>query len=109
MNRIASEILKVAADLMPRIRATFEKGEDVEDRVLNSIHFDIQRFVVTLRKNEELTCLVSRQDDDKTMEITIGFTDHEAMKGIVDSLKEMLEKMERKTGVKVKIETLGKN
>ena len=109
MNRIASDLMCIASGLLPRIRATFVRTPKIEDRDLNQIHFDIQRFVSTLRKNEELECLVSRRDDDKMMEVTIGFTDHEAMQGIVSSIAEMLQKLGRKSGIKVKIEVLDKN
>jgi len=108
MNRIAKDILRIATELVPRIMVTFEKDKDISERDMNAIHFDIQRFIGTLRKNEEMSCIVSRQDDDKEMVITIGFTDHEAMDGIVDSLKHMFEKMGRSHGVKLKIEELSK-
>ena len=94
----------MAKDLMPRVQATFTRTPKIEDKDFNSIHFDIQRFVSTLRKNEELDSFVTRKDDGKTMEITIGFSDHEAMKGIQKSMAEMLRKLGRKTGVKVKVD-----
>ena len=106
MNRIASDILRVATELMPRIRATFERTDKIEERDLNNISSDIQRFVATLRKNERIEALVSRRDDDKVMEVSVGFSDHEAMNGIIRSLKEMLEKIGKKTGITPKIEVL---
>jgi len=109
MNRIARDLMQIASELMPRIRVTFTRTPDMEERDLNAVHFDIQRFVSTLRKNEEIESFVSRRDDDKVMEITIGFTDHEAMDGIVAGMKEMLGKIGRKTDIKVKIEILDKN
>lgn len=108
MNRIAKDILRVASDLVPRIRATFKKEADMSERDLNTIHFDIQRFIGTLRRNEEMSCFVTRQDDDKTMEIVVGFTDHEAMNGIVDSLNQMFKKIERTKGIEVNIDVLQK-
>ena len=111
MNRtkIARDLMLIASELLPRIRATFTRTPKIEERNFNSIHFDIQRFVSTLRKNENLECFVSRRDDDKMMEITIGFTDHEAMKGIVGSLEETLKKLGKKSGVSVKVEVIDKN
>jgi hypothetical protein len=109
MNRIANEILHIASELLPRIKATFTRNPEKEERDYNSIHFDIQRFVSTLRKNEDMECFVSRRDDDKVIEITVGFTDHEAMKGIVESMEEMLKKLAKKSGVKVSVEIIGKN
>jgi len=105
MNRIARDILSIASELLPRIQATFFKTPKMEDRDLNTVHFDIQRFVSTLRRNEEIDSFVSRRDDDKVMEITVGFTDHEAMKGIVGSMSEMLRKLGKKSGMKVEIKT----
>jgi transcription initiation factor IIE alpha subunit len=108
MNRIASDLMRIASELLPRIKATFTKKAGVSDSDLNAIHFDIQRFVATLRKNEEIESLVSRRDDDKVMEIVVGFTDHEAMEGIMDSMDEMLKKLSRKMDIKVKVEVTAK-
>jgi hypothetical protein len=102
--RIAREILGIAKDLLPRIKITFTRTPKVEEREFHSAHFDIQRFVSTLRGNENLECFVSRRDDDKVMEITVGFTDHEAMKGIVESMSEMVRKLGKKSGLKVVVE-----
>lgn len=106
MNRIANDLMRLASELLPRIMVTFTRTPKIEDRDLHSIHFDIQRFVSTLRKNEGIECFVARRDDDQVMEIVVGFTDHEAMKGILASMTEMLEKLGKKTGVKTKIETI---
>jgi len=106
MDMIASEIVRIAANLLPRIKVSFPRTPKTEERDLNSISFDVQRFVSTLRRNEQIEALVSRRDDDEVMEITIGFSDHEAMQGIVKSLKEMLEKLGKKSKMKPNIEIL---
>jgi len=106
MNRMAGDLLRIASELLPQIKATFARDEKIEERVFNSIHFDIQRFVSTLRKNESLECLVSRRDDDRAMEITVGFTDHEAISGIVKSMGDMLRKLGKKSGVKVRVDVI---
>jgi hypothetical protein len=103
MNRIASELIFLASELLPRITATFTRDAKVEDRDLSSIQMDIQRFVSTLRKNEDLECFVTRRDDDKVMDITIGFTDHESMKGIIDGMETMLKKLGKRFGIDVKV------
>lgn len=108
MDRIANDLLRIASELLPRIQVTFTRTPKIEERDLNSVHFDIQRFVATLRRNEEIESLVSRRDDNKVMEITVGFTDHEAMAGIVESMKSMLQKLGKKSGMTVKIEVLDK-
>ena len=102
-SKMASDLMLIASELLPRIKATFEKSDKLDDRTMNSIHMDIQRFVATLRKNEDLECFVTRRDDDKVMEITIGFTDHESMKGIVDGMKTMLKKLGKKSGIDVNV------
>ncbi len=103
MNRIARDLLQIASELIPRITATFTRDAKVEDRDFSAIQMDIQRFVSTLRKNEDLECFVTRRDDDKVMEITVGFTDHESMKGIIDGMETMLKKLGKKFGVEVKV------
>lgn len=103
MNRIARDIISVAVDLMPRINASYARTADVEERTLNAIHFDIQRFISTLRKNESIESFVMRRDNDKVMEITVGFENHEAMKGIVDSMESMFKKLARKNDVEVEV------
>jgi hypothetical protein len=108
MNRIANDLMRIASELLPRIKVTFTKTPNKDDRDMNSIHSDIQRFVCTLRKNEQLEAFVNRMDDDDVMEITIGFTDHEAMDGIVDGMKDMINKIGRKMDMKVKIEIINK-
>lgn len=105
MNRVARELSHIASELLPRIKATFVRTPKIEDRELHSIHFDIQRFVSTLRNNEGIECFVTRRDDGKMMEFTIGFTDHNQMKAIVRSIKEMMEKLAKKTGMKVTVDT----
>ena len=106
MDMIASEIVRIAANLLPRIKVSFPRTPKTEERDLNSISFDVQRFVSTLRRNEQIEALVSRRDDDQVMEITVGFSDHEAMQGIIKSMKEMLEKLGKKSGLNPKIEIL---
>lgn len=104
MDRIARELMRIASELLPRLKVTFTKTSKIEDRDLNSTHVDIQRFVSTLRKNEELEAFVMRRDDDKVMEITIGFTDHKEMAGIVSGMNEMIRKIGKKMNIKVNIE-----
>lgn len=103
--RLARELLSAAKDLLQRIRATFTRTPKIEEKELNSVHFDIQRFVSTLRQNEEIEAFVNRRDDDQVMEITVGFSSHEQMDGIVKAMGEMLKKLGKKTGMKVRVET----
>jgi hypothetical protein len=107
-NRIANDLILLASELLPRIRATFQKSDKLDDRTMNSIQGDIQRFVTTLRGNEELECFVSRRDTSEVMEITVGFTDHEAMQGIVSSMKSMIEKIGKRFDAKVVVEVFDK-
>jgi hypothetical protein len=105
--KIAKHVIRMVSKLVPRIEAEYTRKEDTEEKELNSIEFDIQKFVSTLRRNESLQCFVNREDDGETMKITIGFSDHEAMNGIVVSIKELMEKKSRKSGLRVEVKVLG--
>ena len=109
MRKIATDLLFLASELLPRIKATFIRTPKTEEKDLTLVSIEIQRFVCTLRKNEEIECFVTRKDTDDEMEITIGFTDHEQMAGIVKGMKEMLEKLGKRTGINVEVEVLDKN
>lgn len=104
MNMIASEIMAVAEDMKPRIRATYKRSDKIEERDLHSIHFEIQRFLNTMRDNEKLESFLLRRDDEKVMELSIGISDHEAMKGILEKLEELMNKLGKKNNVKVEVE-----
>ena len=106
-NKTAHDLIRIASKLVPRIIAEYTRKEDTEEKELNSIEFDIQRFVSTLRDNESLKCFVNREDDGKMMKITIGFSDHEEMNGIVKSIVELMEKKGRKSGLKIKVKVVG--
>jgi len=106
---IATDLLILASEILPRVKATFIRTPKTEEKDLTVLSIEIQRFVCTLRKNEDIECFVTRKDTDDVMEITVGFTDHEQMQGIVKGMKEMLEKLGKRTGIQVKVEVLDKN
>ena len=109
MRKIATDLLVLASELLPRIKATFIRTPKTEEKDLTVLSVEIQRFVCTLRKNEDIECFVTRKDNDDEMEITVGFTDHEQMAGIVKGMKEMLEKLGKRTGIQVEVEVIDKN
>ena len=107
---VVRELMFVASELLPRIRIVYKRGKDVEEKVLNEIQTEIQRLVSTIRRNEELECFLTRMDNDKEMRLTIGFTDHEQMKGIEAGVEKLAKKLGRKKKVNVVIlPTAGNN
>ena len=107
-SKIADELVLMAVNFMPRIRGVFERKENSNERDFNSINFEMQKFISTLRKNEDLDCYIFRCDSRKCMEILIGIEDHEAMKGILKKIEKMFQKMGKKYDIKVGLETFGK-
>lgn len=95
--------VNLASSLVPRIVAIFFRKTDTEEKVLNTIEMDIQKFISTLRNNESLKCFVNRMDDGKKMRLDIGFSDHEEMRGIVACIRKMIVKAGHDSGLKVKV------
>jgi len=102
--RLSDELLRIAGEISPQVRLTFSRSSKVEDKDYNSIHFEIQRFVDTVRRNEELQSVVERIDDDEEMVLLIGVSDHEEREAIVRELGTLAKKLARKFELKVKVE-----
>jgi predicted ABC-type ATPase len=80
--KIAEELKTVAVQLMPRIVMTVDRADGVENSAYNSVHYEVARFLDTVRRNEGLTTVLSRVDADDSMRLEVGFTDHEAAEAI---------------------------
>ena len=108
MNRkmIARELLGLAKEIMglsgSQIKMVFER-EDGKDKELNNIHFELQRFVSTVRSNEELKTSVSRVDDENKMTLTIGLSEHEEIEAIMKAIRKQAKKLAKKAEVKVEL------
>ena len=109
MNRIAQELLRIAEEILPQTKLVFKRNKDAEERDYNNLHFEMQRFISTLRGNEELASEVVRTDDDKTMTLTIGLSEHEAMSGIVRELEKMAKKLAKRAKLEFEVEDVHKS
>jgi transcription initiation factor IIE alpha subunit len=109
MNRIAQELLRIAEEILPQTKLVFKRSKDAQEKEYNNIASEIQRFISTLRGNEELTSEVVRTDDDKTMTLTIGLSEHEAMSGIVRELEKMAKKLAKRAKLEFEAEDVQKS
>lgn len=100
MNRIGRWLVRLAEEVLPQVRMTFERKEG-KDRELNSVHFELQRFVSTVRSNEELKTSFSRVDDEDGMTLTVGFSEHEEIEAIMKAIRKQAKKLAKKEGLKV--------
>jgi acyl carrier protein phosphodiesterase len=107
--RIAQELLRIAEEIIPQMRFVFKRRKDAEERDYNGIHFELQKFVSTLRGNEELASKVTRIDDDKAMTLVVGLSEHDEMKGIVKALEKMAKKQAKRAELEVEIEDVHKS
>lgn len=103
MNRIAGELLKIAAEINPQVTVVFDR-KGAQERDLTQIQIEMQRFVSSIRRNENLESILSREDDNDTMRLSIGFTDHESKAAIVREVKHLADRLAHKSGIKAKID-----
>jgi hypothetical protein len=94
--------MRLAEEILPQVRMTFERKEG-KDKELNSIHFELQRFVSTVRSNEELKTSFSRVDDDDGMTLMVGLSEHEEMEAIAREIRKQAKKLAKKAGLKVEL------
>ena len=109
MKELSDSLLRLAEEILPQIRLVFHRSDKAEEKDYNTIHFEIQKFISTLRGNEELASKVSRTDDDKAMVILVDLSEHEAMDGIVRELGKMARKLAKRSGLKVDVEKTGES
>ena len=100
MSRISRWLTRLAEEVLPQVRMVFERKEG-KDNKLNSIHFDLQRFVSTVRSNEELKTSFSRIDDENGMTLIVGLSDHKEMDAIVREIRKQAKKLAKKEDLKV--------
>ena len=101
MNKIASELLRIAAELMPRLVITVVKPEESVDDYITALLGQMEDIVVTVRRNEKLESQIIRHDTDDKCEISILFTDHQAMREICDYIKEQVSDLAERFGLTV--------
>jgi hypothetical protein len=101
---ICAAVMRLAEEIIPQTRLHFTRSDKVEAREYNAIHFELQRFVATVRQNEGLEATVARIDDDEEMLLLVGFSDHEARDAVVEELERQAKKMAKKANIELKVE-----
>lgn len=90
-NHKVKKDIQLDVGCLPRIAVIITKKNNTALKDLNAIHFDLQRFVSTLSHNEDLRYIVSRAENNTSMELVISFDNHEAMNGIVSKIMSKLK------------------
>jgi hypothetical protein len=106
VRRVARELMMLAkevSEVPPQTVLRFKRSDKVDAKEYNGIHFELQRFVATVRGNEDLKTTVTRTDDDKEMVLTVGFSNHEARKAIVKELERQARKLAKKAKITLKV------
>jgi hypothetical protein len=100
MSRTSRWLTRLAEEILPQVRMTFERKEG-KDRGLNSLCFELQKFVSTVRSNEELKTSFSRIDDEDGMVLMVGMSEHEEREAIARAIRKQARKLAKKEGLKV--------
>ena len=100
MNRLAMDILGIADDILRRITIGIPREADIGDAVYGEIHYETQRFLDRLRRNEGIDTFMNRIDTTAAMTIEVGFTDHEEREAIVRELIAVVSKVSARKGIK---------
>ena len=100
MKRIAEELKRVAVSLMPNLSISINKTDEVEPSSFNAVHYEISRYLDTIRRNESLGTIISRMDSDQQMILQIGFTSHEAREAIEKGLVTKMSHICSRYGIK---------
>jgi len=102
--KLADSLIQLAEEIQPQLRLTFYRRDDVDKKEYNNIHFEMQKFIATMRDNENMESVVARIDDDKAMVLLIALSEHDAMDGIVEALTKMAKKLAKNADLKLKVE-----
>jgi hypothetical protein len=98
----ARKLLRIAGDILLRTSLTFQDSDKTEERDRNDTHFEIQRFMDRVRRNEKLETFLNRRDEGKAMKLEIGLSDHEAVQAIVREILEIAKKLAKKHDMEMK-------
>lgn len=101
MKMITAELLKLAKTVL-RTEMTFTRSPKSDNSRMNVIHYEVSRFLDTVRKNEDLSTFVNRTDDGKSMKLKVGISDHEAVDAIANEVLALAKKLARRNGFKMK-------
>lgn len=100
MKMIAAELLKLAKTVL-RTEMTFIRSPKSDNNKMNVVHYEVSRFLDTVRRNEDLTTFVNRKDDEKVMKLEVGISDHEAIDAIAREVVELAEKVARRNEIEM--------
>ncbi len=99
MIRVARELVRLADDILRRTSIVVPRREGVEAAAYNEIHYELNRFLDRVRRNEGLSTSLSRVDTEKAMLLEVGFTDHEAKEAIVREAEGLVARNAKKFGI----------
>jgi len=99
---IARELLRMARDIVLRTTLTFQESKKSEEKSRNDAHFEIQRFMDRVRKNEKLDTFLNRTDREKDMKLEVGLSDHEEVDAIVREILAIAKKLAQKHDMDMK-------
>jgi uncharacterized membrane protein YccC len=101
-GNIARKLLRIAEDILLRTSLTFQDSDKTEEKGRNDTHFEIQRFMDRVRRNEKLETFLNRRDEAKSMKLEIGLSDHEAVQAIVREILDIAKKLAKKHDMEIK-------
>ena len=96
MRDILAKIVDVAAELTADVIVVIEDGDKNK---LDSVSAQVERYLSTIRDNEDLETFLHRRDEVGKMTLLIGVSDHEAKDAIVDALKSKIREIARRLGL----------
>jgi len=95
-RNIARKLIRISKDILLRTSLIFQDSDKTEEKGRNDAHFEIQRFVDRVRRNEKLETFLNRRDEGKSMKLEIGLSDHEAVEAIVREILDIAKKLAKK-------------
>lgn len=100
MRDIIGNLIAAANDMIPgRATITIRRQDGVEKWAYNDIHFEVQKFLDNIRRNEHLDTFVLRKDSDEAMFLEVGFSQHDSVPAIVRELTQKASNMSRRHGI----------
>jgi len=91
------------AEAVLRTEFVVQRPEEDADK-LNKIHYEVQKLVDRVGRNESLESFVNRTDNEKEMRLEIGLSDHEAIDAIVEEILKTAKKLVDKNEFEMEVE-----
>ena len=99
MRKLAQELIEAAKEVMVKATITVPRGENIEHRVYNAIHHEVQGYLDRIRRNEGMETFLARSDDNEAMRMQVGFSSHEAGEAITRELVNLASKVCARNGI----------